>query len=69
MGFSATHLLDLAITECMVDIHLSCIIWGGVLAKGASLALETISGVSVRNDGLIYISLTPFHVNSHLSVL
>lgn len=52
----ATHLLDLAITECMVDVHLSCIIGGA--AKGASLALETMSGVSVRNDDLICISVT-----------
>lgn len=60
-GFSATRLLDPAIAERMLDIHLSCIIGGA--AKGAS---ETISGVSVRNDDLICVSLTLCSVLIHI---
>lgn len=64
VGFSATRLLDLAITERMVDIHLSCIIRGA--AKGASPALETMSGVSVRNDDLICVSLSVHSMLIHI---
>lgn len=39
---------------------------GGGAAKGASLALETLSGVSVRNDGLICISLTVHPMLIHI---